>query len=946
VAVWPDPESVQMGFAFGHTQYENPAALTYESLTLDSEDQPGPVLGTVRYQRGRVGDSPETAPTRIDTALRNETGEFTPENATSDRFGTLREGTPMRLAVTLDEDDGPLPVATAHALGFAPIWDGPSINERVPVTGLGPLNRIGRDVEIRSAIRSAALSSSSVIAVPVGYWPMEDGGLSLRLGSKIPGGLDATFSSLELASDATLPGSSALPVFNSASVITAPVTAAVFGNGWTSVWWVKFDAAPASMTTLMQIHVSGSSVKRWVLAADATTIYLSGLDSAGTALYSASSATDHSLWFGGNWLGISIRATVTASSQVFVDARPLDDTSTYTSVFTAGDPALVAGAVDQMHIPASAQIDGMATGHWIVYNESSPPAFVSGANAPAGWAGESARTRVERLAQQSGIEADLASGLSAQVGAWFPGTLYRLMRDAEDADDAVLPERRDGRIGFDPTAIRYNVDDPWPLAFDDQVTDLLGAPLERDTYNLITVSQPGGAFAVAEDTDGPLGTDTTTGIGPRPYPTTLNLHDPDDLAHHAGWLLRKGTIGKRRYLVRLDLHANPDLAVEYMASDPLGRRLVITGVPSGQAGHDDLDLIVEGETGEIGADRWRVLLHCSPYEPWAVMELAEESTPDLNPFMARYATEPGCALRAAIDDNDTTVLVDGNNQRLTVDSADWNLSNHAPLLVVVGGEHMRVDGNASTAAASTGAAGATSVADNAAVTPADYTGGAAQDWALVVARVRDPSVSLAITDPNYTYQLLGAVAGLRLWATVRGADTPAPTITPTGGGAGDVLSAATFGLENMPITLADLTDAILDIRTLTNATAQNITFRRLPSQRTRYGRVILLIAGKSDDSTGIAVPAGFTELIDASTGTGDDQTLYVAYRIDTDPAKVDRGALVVSGGATAVSESMVIALPGGYQTLTVARSQNADPVVKSHAAGDKLAIYRPGIWAL
>lgn len=231
------------------------------------------------------------------------------------------------------------------------------------------------------------------------------------------------------------------------------------------------------------------------------------------------------------------------------------------------------------------------------------------------------------------------------------------------------------------------------------------------------------------------------------------------------------------------------------------------------------------------------------------------------------------------------------------------------------------------------AVGAASHADNSAVSPALYAGGAADDWICVLGRIRGTAGSLATPTG---YDLVKQVGNLYLWAKVHSGSESAPAVTPSGGSAGDTVSAFTFGLRGMPTTLSDLADAVITVDTRPNASAANIAYGRVyPQQR---GSVLLLLAGKSDDWTSVAQPSGWTEFADLSTTTGSDQGLYGAYQIQVSPTFVPEGSLVVTGGASAVSESMVLVLAGGYQTMTVTRNVNGIVGGKAHSAGVKLEV--------
>jgi hypothetical protein len=223
-------------------------------------------------------------------------------------------------------------------------------------------------------------------------------------------------------------------------------------------------------------------------------------------------------------------------------------------------------------------------------------------------------------------------------------------------------------------------------------------------------------------------------------------------------------------------------------------------------------------------------------------------------------------------------------------------------------------------------------ADNAAVTPITTGFGAVDgDLMLTLGRIRGTAGSLTASagwDP------MAQVGNLYLWGAIR-SGTTAITVTPAGGSAGDVVSATVFAFHNMPITL-DVADLVVQTpASVSNASAQNIAY--LGMYPTMQGQVVLLLAGKSDDWTSVAVPTGLTESGEPSTATGSDQGLYLAYQIQTTPALVNQGSLVVTGGASAVSESMTLALAAGYQTLTLT-DRSINTVVKAQTAGTRIEV--------
>lgn len=293
-----------------------------------------------------------------------------------------------------------------------------------------------------------------------------------------------------------------------------------------------------------------------------------------------------------------------------------------------------------------------------------------------------------------------------------------------------------------------------------------------------------------------------------------------------------------------------------------------------------------------------------------------------------------------------------------VDSAGvaWTLTGAAaidsdfPLDIRLGGEVVTLSG-ISTTAATYVAAGAMSTANNAAVTPALYAGATANDLICVVARIRAASAGTLTTPAGYTRVPLGTwteADEMQLYVKVHTGSESNPTVTPTGGSAGDTVSAVTFGLRNMPITLDDLADLVVASQTLTNSSAQNITYPGLVPKRDGApidGCVVLLFGGKDDDWTSVAAVSGSTEALDSSSSTGNDQGLVIDYVIQTTATSIGSGSFTVTGGASAVSSAAIVALAGGYQTGT-ASARSVNGVVKSHAVGTVIEVEDPGVLSM
>lgn len=624
-----NPRDLKVGFAFGHSAAEDPTGLTYDVVSPNESDEgdPGPVLQRVTITRGRLGNNATTDATRIETSIRDTDGHFSPRNVTGQYYGQLRNGTPVEVAVDVGSGD----VVLAHAAvpEFSPTWRGPDIDDQVSILALGVLARLGRDRDVYSWLRLDIGGRTATRA----YWPMEDGERATQFGSGLSSGTPLTFGAIG-SRDSGPVSSLPLPVFVSGTQLRAFVPNGDFTSGsWAQFWIAKFATAPTSLTTLMSVEVSGGSARRWVVAADSTTIYLTGLDANGSTVYSVStnSPTVYSTWFSGEWR----RIVLEVQNGVSAATSATDPTTGVGQGITISNAGIVAGAPSALLVPASTQLVGLAMGHIAFFDTIANPIPSSTIN---GQPGQSATERAWQICNRADIPQDIDFLASAEsMGPQNPGTILSMLRDCEAADHGVLLERRDGRLGFDTRESRYNAPVALALEYGTEedpgvVSDLVQFDDDRDLYNLITVSRLDGASAVAKKADGSVGTDETTGIGPRRLPVTLNLATDDRVVDHAGWLLAAGTINKPRYVIVLDFRANSDLADDVVACD-IGSRITISGAPAKHAGPDDLDLIIEGEVLTLGADVGTVQWWCEPYDLWEIVEAGDPSNPASAPII-------------------------------------------------------------------------------------------------------------------------------------------------------------------------------------------------------------------------------------------------------------------------------------------------------------------------
>lgn len=903
----------------------------------------------VEIAPGRPTATSTADPTRISFTLLNLNGEFTKPGGTyTEQFV---RNLPFRVRLTgfgVGNTDG-YHRGTAFLASARPRWDESLNFSVVDVDCRGRLWRLQRDATTKPAhsagYRSMIGLGSGAVA-PVAYWPFEDESGATSASPATDGTANAAVAGVTFGGNGTLyEGSAALATFTATSAVSAPVQDYDNTDHWAVVWAESIPSEPGAQTVLAFITTTGTA-RRWrvSITPGASALVLDVFDTTGSSVLSTSVSITSEADFYAHPMMFGVSA---AKNGTGVDYR-LDYFTATEANGTGGTIAgQTGGKVVLFQTVYDAGVTGATFGHLGVYSD---PAFdislFSGIEVAtgviAGNDGETPVARFERICDEEGIDNTFGQPevFDLTMGPQPIATTVDLFREGEAVYNTVIHDAgsfvgETGLVYFPGHDERDNAAVVLTL---DRTLGQIAPGFEpnlddQDIVNDVEVSRDGGSSARATDEN----SISVEGRYPRQY--TVNTEDDTFLRDLASWRVNVGTAGHQVGVMRFprvdwNLRRSPELAEEWLACE-IGSKLRITNPPT-QYPPDDIDTFIEGYTETLSTKRWEVRANLSPAAPYGVFELAETSA-DAGEFVGRLAGDDDAAIRVAIDDNDTSIEFDPNRCRWTTVADDFD----PDLSVRFGMETADVSTIATTAATYV-AAGAMSSADNAAVTPALYAGGTARDLILVLARIRSVSAGTLATPTGYTrlpIKNLSATDKMQLFAKVHSGSESNPTVTPSGGSAGDTVSAVTFGLRGMPCTLEDLADIVVDSWGLINASAQNIAYPGL-YPRLQEGCVVLALGGKDDDWTSVATLTGFAEAVDSSTTTGSDQGLVVDYVIQTTPAVVNEGSFTVTGGASAVSHGALIALAGGYQTMTVsARSTNG--VVKSHAAGTKIEVDKP-----
>jgi hypothetical protein len=341
-------------------------------------------------------------------------------------------------------------------------------------------------------------------------------------------------------------------------------------------------------------------------------------------------------------------------------------------------------------------------------------------------------------------------------------------------------------------------------------------------------------------------------------------------------------------------------------------------------------VLVEGYTETIDTTTWTAALNCSPSTVWNAFTLEASGNQGrldaVDSYLITNYTSADTTLRVAKLKSRFGL---SNSQRwsTTAEPYDWN----------VAGERMTV----ATMGANTPTfinVGTAQHADNASVVPGMPASIQKGDLLLLLAADRNTAAFVnSVSNPGGWTLLVNHGEHFRLYGQYWDGSFTAPTVSPAGGAAGDTFSAQIAAFRYVQL----VTSATSSLQS--NGSAQNISVPGLDADR--YRTLVLACGWKQDDYTSVATLSGFTETAEASTTTGNDQSLIWDHRVlSGTTTQVAGDTFVVTGGASAISKSFMIALAGDVQEATVTRSVNG--VTKSQTSGTAVSLWRPGRVAL
>lgn len=546
----------------------------------------------------------------------------------------------------------------SHELAAYPTrWHPSGKHVWVEAQTAGILRRLRRgSTTLDSTLRRRIPSGS-----PLAYWPMEDGASGTQFYSPIPGVRPLRMTGMDLASEDSLAGSSALPVIRTGATLAGTVPAP---SGSPTQWHTEFvflSNAPATARSVL-FYTSTGTVQLWRLMLDAGGAQIYGYDADGNTVTSQLVALT-ALGVFGAWTRWQLYATQSGGTVNYtIRWVPIGGAGGSISDSYSGTVGRIAGV--RSPDGYGSELDGLVLGHIGVFSTANTLIYNS---ADLGFAGETAGARMQRLVVEENLPLTVCGVVTEQeqVGPQRPDAVLDLLEEAADADGGILYEDREQpALRYRDRAGMYN---QTPAVVLDYNAPGLAPPLEPTgdddaTENDVTVTRVNGSSGHAVLEEGALSVQAPpNGVGPYPASASLNLHSDEQAEPIAYWRMHLGTYEGRRYpQVHVMVHQAPPEVVDQILATDIGDKMVIKNPPPWLA-PGDIELLVQGYEETFDEFAWDIVFNCTPAGPWNV-GVADD------PLLARADTA-GSELAGAVDADDATLTV------LTTADLPWITAN-------------------------------------------------------------------------------------------------------------------------------------------------------------------------------------------------------------------------------------------------------------------------------
>jgi len=813
----------------------------------------------------------------------------------------------------------------------------------------------GTKPALSPALRSLTTADSR--STMVAYWALEDDAGTTEITSEI-GPTPTIFGLPGFGAYTSHPVSARLVTLTTGSQLEFIAPTHVATGEYKFITVCHVPSSTVDGARLYRLYFSGGTlgwIELWLrddTVSPAERIEAWLYDSGGNAIDAPDVVAQDILWDGDTTISIEIRQNgANLDFNILVVGQPETATALLTGAVAGVTMGTWMGALFSpsdviVDLPLNGKpADGVSVGHFAVGNETTGFADFISPTVPAGtlgtraFTGDTAGYRIERLYADRGLALEVlptSDGIefSEKVGPQRIATFRELIEDANAVDGGLIGDARDALAGFwRPRRSLYSqAPKAWltyraPTAhLSDHLNPVSGDTLART--NDVTAQRDGGssghyAITVADGYHGTI-YDPPAGIGQYDVAPPYHAYRDVQMQPIAAWAAHIGSWLEQLYdsvtvdLTRPVFISNPTLAAQ-VASIFAGDTMAIdTSGSSRWLPPDTLELMAIGATETLGQNGRTIKFSTIPARTYEVWQVETGGS-----ALANTQTTSSTAWRVATSLGPT-----------------W--STRVPYFFQSGGEAVRVTA-VSTETITVGTPGTAATGNNGASVapgiPASLNPG---DAMVLVAAIRSSGTGTVNTPTGWT--LLPGCDGsnLRVFGKYFQTGDPAPTVSFTGGAAGDDTYARIIPAPGASLEAGGGSMAVPSAIAQLNGSATNIAYPGLSV--VRDGSVVFYVGWRQDDATSVATIAGATEDIDTALTTGNDMHIVVDHVIQTTATAIASGSFTVTtGGGAAISRAIVLALRP-LQAITVVRGQNNVSV--TIAAGSPVKGWRMGVNAL
>jgi hypothetical protein len=563
--------------------------------------------------------------------------------------------------------------------------------------------------------------------------------------------------------------------------------------------------------------------------------------------------------------------------------------------------------------------------------------------AGTGYPGETAAARLARVLTAQGIGFDLvgdADDTATMTAQRYGGTLSSLLEDCARTDGGLLTDARDMLgLRYVTRVELYNRVPDLDLDYTAKAEQMPGLDVDESAFSVendITATSEVGSYRAVQAAGTRNVNEPTDGdgaVGRYPGSLTTSLDTLAQLRDAAEWALWTSTADAPRFtsvpvsLVALAAAGKTSTWQAAAQVEP-GGVIRIANTPIWIP--DDVVVFAVGRSWRAANYEWDIAFNTVDATAWQDVGGPLEDTV--------YG-------RADSEDSFLTFGPSAGATQILVSNTG---SEHIPTLwthadgdfdIVIGDEQMTVTAVA-TETMSYLATGTAAYADNASVTPGLPGGGTGGGHLMVLFAFARSATTVVNTPAGWT-KLPGMPGdnGMIAVRTHTGTES-APTVTFTGGSAGDTHGAVIASFQGLQARMAESDLAGVDVvgQSSTFGTSQNIDVPAFPAYRDNVA--VMQFGAKADDWTSVATLSGGTEVYDGSSTLGSDLGLVWDWRTVSTRAAVAAQTFTVTGGTSVDWDSCIMLIDGNIQRLTVTRGVN-DTTAVAHSAGDQVRLAHP-----